>query len=153
MTQTHTSNNTTREQDKTREQQIIRQIKLKKKRCRKQLTDYSFCGTMEMATFCKRTDVCLLFCLTVCFLFSFGIKWQQIKIADCRASKRREKRRVCGDRIKPRGRAKQKGTEKRENKRVNNLLKRMQKIVDIVLLMWYTGEGEGGGVRELVSPD
>ena len=32
---------------------------------------------------------------------------------------------MCGDRIKPRGRAKQKGTEKRENKRVNNLLKRM----------------------------
>ena len=59
---------------------------------------------------------------------------------------------MCGDRIKPRGRAKQKGTEKRENKRVNNLLKRMQKIVDIVLLMWYTGEGEDGGVRELVSP-
>ena len=151
MRQTETSNNRVREQDKTREQQIVRQIKLKKKRCRKQLTDYSFCGTMEMATFCKRTDVCLLFGLTVCFLFSFGIKWQQIKIADCRASKRREKRRVCGDRIKPRGRAKQKGTEERENKRVNNLLKRMQKIVDIVLLMWYTGEGEGG-VRELVSP-
>ena len=35
MRQTQTSNNTTREQDKTREQQIIRQIKLKKKRCRK----------------------------------------------------------------------------------------------------------------------
>ena len=35
MTQTQTSNNTAREQDKTREQQIIRQIKLKKKRCRK----------------------------------------------------------------------------------------------------------------------
>ena len=60
---------------------------------------------------------------------------------------------VCGDRIKQRGRAKHKGTEKRESKRVNNLLKRMQKIVDIVLLMWYTGEGRMGGVRELVSPD
>lgn len=59
MTQTQTSNNTAREQDKTRKQQIIRQIKLKKKRCRKQLTDYSFCGTMEMATFSKRTDVCM----------------------------------------------------------------------------------------------
>ena len=35
MTQTQTSNNTAREQDKTREQQIVRQIKLKKKRCRK----------------------------------------------------------------------------------------------------------------------
>ena len=31
MTQTQTSNNTAREQDKTREQQIVRQIKLKKK--------------------------------------------------------------------------------------------------------------------------
>lgn len=35
VTQTQTSNNVAREQDKTREQQIIRQIKLKKKRCRK----------------------------------------------------------------------------------------------------------------------
>ena len=35
MRQIQTSNNTTREQDKTREQQIVRQIKLKKKRCRK----------------------------------------------------------------------------------------------------------------------
>ena len=35
MTQTHTSNNTTREQGKTREQQIVRQIRLKKKRRRK----------------------------------------------------------------------------------------------------------------------
>ena len=35
MRQTETSNNTTNKQDKTREQQIIRQIKLKKKRCRK----------------------------------------------------------------------------------------------------------------------
>ena len=35
MRQTQISNNTTREQDKTREQQIVKQIKLKKKRCRK----------------------------------------------------------------------------------------------------------------------
>lgn len=35
MRQTETSNNTTNKQDKTREQQIIRQIKLKKKRRRK----------------------------------------------------------------------------------------------------------------------
>ena len=35
MRQTEISNNTAREQDKTREQQIVRQIKLKKKRCRK----------------------------------------------------------------------------------------------------------------------
>ena len=69
MTQTQTSNNTAREQDKTREQQIVRQIKLKKKRRRKQLTDYSFCGTMEMATFFKRTDVCLLFKLVIVFSF------------------------------------------------------------------------------------
>ena len=69
MRQTQISNNTTREQDKTREQQIVRQIKLKKKRRRKQLTDYSFCGTMEMATFSKRTDVCLLFKLVIAFSF------------------------------------------------------------------------------------
>ena len=31
MRQIQTSNNTTREQDKTREQQIVRQIRLKKK--------------------------------------------------------------------------------------------------------------------------
>ena len=35
MRQTETSNNRVREQDKTREQQIVGQIKLKKKRCRK----------------------------------------------------------------------------------------------------------------------
>ena len=35
MTQTQTSNNTAREQDKTKEQQIVRQIRLKKKRRRK----------------------------------------------------------------------------------------------------------------------
>ena len=46
-------------------------------------------------------------------------------MTDCRASKRSREEMVCGDRIKQRGRAKHKGTEKRENKRVNNLLKRM----------------------------
>ena len=35
MTQIQTSNNTAREQDKTKEQQIVRQIRLKKKRRRK----------------------------------------------------------------------------------------------------------------------
>ena len=69
MRQTQTSNNTAREQDKTKEQQIVRQIRLKKKRRRKQLTDYSFCGTMEMATFSRRTDVCLLFKLSIIFSF------------------------------------------------------------------------------------